>query len=342
MENTTVCYVKPQAVTLGAPKIKGIRSVGKVELSITGGDFEVFHLAGITAGSKIITVENENVQLGEWYKQCPPPSGTRFAEHRSGRVPRAKAKSVQSRKAAELAPKQEVIVDACEEYREAVAKRDVFVAAEPAAAIEKLAGVQMFIPFSKNTKVLAGAKAKFGLKAGFGKRRNAASLEVSQPAMVKLKEMYERGKVPGAANKSAATTLEELQGFTIKREWVDRVALTETVIKKKYSEWSKADKASDAKMRKEKKDAGEKGQGSEETGEQKSGGNEEQKSGEIGDEEAEKDEQGSGETEDEKAEKEEQELLLISSLEKERQTVLAVEITREYDAECVESNLSDV
>ena len=262
----------------------------------------------------------------------------------------------------------EVIVDACEEYREAVAKRDVFVAAEPAAAIEKLAGVQMFIPFSKNTKVLAGAKAKFGLKAGFGKRRNAASLEVSQPAMVKLKEMYERGKVPGAANKSAATTLEELQGSTIKREWVDRVALTETVIKKKYSEWSKADKASDAKMRrekkaldakmrKEKKDAGEKGQGSEETGEQKSGGNEEQKSGEIGDEEAEKDEQksgeigdeeaekdeqGSGETEDEKAEKEEQELLLISSLEKERQTVLAVEITREYDAECVESNLSDV
>ena len=36
----------------------------------------------------------------------------------------------------------EVIVDACEEYWGAVAKRDVFVPAPPAAAIEKVAAVQ--------------------------------------------------------------------------------------------------------------------------------------------------------------------------------------------------------
>ena len=172
----------------------------------------------------------------------------------------------------------------------------------------------MTVPFQEGDEVLPGAARNFGLEKDYGKKKNAKALCVSAAKTAALKEMYRLGTEPGASKKSAATTLEELQESVILRLWVDRVILTETLIKRKYRERFKADKLS-AKVWAQKK--GQKKSGKAEVGEIKEA--KESKDAEVGEEE--------GKRAPEKDEEEcEQEMFRISSLDMQWQNMQAAKI----------------
>ena len=363
MKNTTVLFIKPEAITGITPStaITGIRGVGRVQFQRAGGDFSVYPLAGITAKKKTISLTDETRALGKWYKTYPSPSGTRYAECKSAKeVAHAGAAKQKRKKAAKkLTTREEVLVAGCEEFRESVVKRDVDVPGAVSPAVAQVQGVQMTIPYAKGDKMLAGADSDFGLVGGYGRRKNAAAVVISRAATEALRGMYERGNVPGAANKSAATTLEELQESVIKREWVDRVAMTETVIKKRYSEWYKRDKGLAAKEKAakgiakpsgwDKKKGGGKGKKkkSGEEGEEKQRGDieEQENIGVAGEKKSEEVGEGGSkecppeEAPDVKAEREEQGLISIHALEQHSQSIQAAEILGKIDLELHQSSM---